>query len=131
MQEPLFNSSLQNYVSNPQLRALIPTNGKLMFNFAYASWNGPGWFRAFGAKITDAYNKGLKDPNDLAEYFVNMRVNNEGLIGNKIGGQAYSLIRQGGFKIASKCGITPITTTELWAANVGSKLSKASGAIPA
>jgi hypothetical protein len=127
MQEPLFNSSLQNYVSNPQLRALIPTNGKLMFNFAYASWNGTGWFRAFGRKITNAYNKGLTDPNDLAEYFVNMRVNNEGLIGNKIGGQAYSLIRQGGFKIAAKCGITPTTTTELWAANVGSKLSRASG----
>jgi hypothetical protein len=131
MQEPLFNSSMQNYVSNPELRALVPTNGKLMFNFAYASWNGTGWFKAFGRKITDAYNKGLKDPNDLAEYFVNMRVNNEGLIGNKIGGQAYSLIRQGGFKIASKCGITPTTTTELWAANVGSKLSRASGTTPA
>ena len=131
MQEPLFDSLMLSKVSNPELRALVKTNGKLMFNFAYASWNGPGWFEAFGRKITDAYNKGLKDPNDLAEFFVNMRVNNEGLIGNKKGGAAYSLIRQGGFKIASKLGIVPISTTEAWAANVGSKLSRASSTTPA
>ena len=123
--EPQFNSNMNKYVSNPELRALVPKNGKLMYNFAYATWNGPGWFKAFGKKITDAYNKGLKDPADLAEYFVNMRINNEGLVGNKIGSSAYSLIRQGGFKMASKLGITPTTTTELWAANVGSKLSRA------
>lgn len=125
--EPRFNENMKNYVKNAELRALVPTNGKLMWNFAYATWNGPGWFKAFGAKITDVYNKGMKDPRDLAEYFVNMRVNNEGLVGNKIGGDAYSLIRQGGFKIASKLGITPTTTTELWAANVDSKLSRTTG----
>jgi hypothetical protein len=126
-----FDRNMKKFVKNEELKALIPTNGKLMWNFAYATWNGPGWFEGFGKRLVAVYEKGMKDPKDLAEYFVNLRINNEGLIGNKIGGQAYSLIRQGGFKIASKCGITPITTTELWAANVGSKLSKASGAIPA
>jgi hypothetical protein len=121
--KPNFDRNMNNYVKNPQLRALVPTNGKLMWNFAYATWNGPGWFKAFGQRVNEVYEKGMKDPKDLAEYFTNLRINNENLIGNKKGGDAYSLIRQGGFKIASKLGITPITTTELWAAQVNSKLS--------
>ena len=118
-----FDRNMKNYVKNEQLKALIPTNGKLMWNFAYATWNGPGWFKGFGERLTSVYEKGMKDPKDLAEYFVNLRINNEGLIGNKKGGDAYSLIRQGGFKIASKLAITPISTTELWASQVQTKLS--------
>ena len=118
-----FDRNMKNFVKNQELKALIPTNGKLMWNFAYATWNGPGWFEGFGKRLVDVYEKGMKDPKDLAEYFVNLRINNEGLIGNKIGGDAYSLIRQGGFKIASKLGITPTSTTELWAAQVQTKLS--------
>ena len=118
-----FDRNMKNYVKNEQLKALIPTNGKLMWNFAYATWNGPGWFKGFGERLTAVYEKGMKDPKDLAEYFVNLRINNEGLIGNKKGGDAYSLIRQGGFKIASKLAITPISTTELWASQVQTKLS--------
>lgn len=121
-----FDRNMNNFVPNAQLRALVPTNGKLMYNFAYAAWNGSGWFRAFGAKLTAVYEQGMKDPRDLAEYFTNLRVNNEGLIGNKIGGDAYSLIRQGGFKIASKIGIVPISTTSAWVAQVASKLSSTS-----
>jgi hypothetical protein len=126
-----FDRNMNKYVKNPELRALVPTNGKLMWNFAYATWNGPGWFEGFGKRLVAVYEKGMKDPKDLAEYFVNLRINNEGLIGNKKGGDAYSLIRQGGFKIASKLGIVPITTTEAWAANVGSKLSRTSSTTPA
>ena len=118
-----FDRNMKNFVKNEQLKALIPTNGKLMWNFAYATWNGPGWFEGFGKRLVDVYEKGMKDPKDLAEYFVNLRINNEGLVGNKIGGNAYSLIRQGGFKIASKLGITPTSTTELWVAQVQTKLS--------
>jgi len=118
-----FDRNMKNFVKNQELKALIPTNGKLMWNFAYATWNGPGWFEGFGKRLVAVYEKGMKDPKDLAEYFVNLRINNEGLIGNKIGGSAYSLIRQGGFKIASKLGITPTSTTELWVAQVQTKLS--------
>jgi len=124
--KPNFDRNLNNFVKNPQLRALIPTNGKLMWNFAYATWNGPGWFKGFGERVNEVYEKGMKDPRDLAEYFTNLRVNNEGLIGNKIGGDAYSLIRQGGFKIASKLGIIPISSTEAWLAQVETKLSSTS-----
>jgi hypothetical protein len=121
-----FDRNMNNFVPNAQLRALVPTNGKLMYNFAYAAWNGSGWFKAFGERLTAVYEQGMKDPRDLAEYFTNLRVNNEGLVGNKIGGDAYSLIRQGGFKIASKIGIVPISTTSAWAAQVASKLSSTS-----
>lgn len=118
-----FDRNLNNFVNSAELKALIPTNGKLMYNFAYAAWNGSGWFKAFGKKLDEVYAKGLKDPKDLAEYFTNMRVNNEGLVGNKIGGDAYSLIRQGGFKIASKIGIIPISSTETWLAQVSTKIN--------
>lgn len=124
-----FDRNMNNFVPNAQLRALIPTNGKLMYNFAYATWNGSGWFKAFGEKLTAVYEKGMTNPSDLAEYFTNLRVNNEGLIGNKLGGDAYSLIRQGGFKIASKLGIVPISSTSAWQAQVASKLSSTSTAV--
>jgi hypothetical protein len=120
-----FDRNMNNFVPNPQLRALVPTNGKLMYNFAYAAWNGSGWFEGFGERLTAVYEQGMKDPRDLAEYFTNLRVNNEGVIGNRIGGDAYSLIRQGGFKIASKLGIVPISTTAAWKASVDSILSRA------
>lgn len=120
--EPKFNSLMSSNVPNPELRALVKQNGKLMFNFAYATWNGPGWFGAFGAALTKVYEAGMKDANDLAEYFVNMRVNNDAVYKYKPKDTGYKLIRQGGFKIASKLGITPISTREAWVANVGSKL---------
>lgn len=119
-----FDRNMNNYVKNAELRALVPTNGKLMYNFAYAAWNGSGWFQAFGERLTAIYEQGMKDPRDLAEYFTNLRVNNEGLVGNKLGGDAYSLIRQGGFKIASKIGIVPISSTQEWLAQVQTKLSR-------
>lgn len=124
-----FDRNMNNFVPNAQLRALVPTNGKLMYNFAYATWNGPGWFKAFGQRLTAVYEQGMTNPSDLGEYFTNLRVNNEGLIGNKIGGDAYSLIRQGGFKIASKLGIVPISSTSAWQAQVTSKLSSTSTAV--
>jgi hypothetical protein len=131
IQEPTFNSLMLSSVTNPELRALVKQNGKLMFNFAYASWNGGGWFGAFGAALTKVYEAGMKDPIDLAEYFVNMRINNDAIYKYKPTDSGYKLIRQGGFKIASKLGITPITTREAWVANVGSKLSRTSDTIPA
>ena len=121
-----FDRNMNNFVKTPELRAIVPTNGKLMYNFAYATWNGPGWFEAFGKRLDDVWAKGMRDPRDLAEFFTNLRVNNEGLVGNKIGGDAYSLIRQGGFKIASKLGIIPISTTQAWLAQVDTKLSSTS-----
>jgi len=121
-----FDRNMLAYVQTPELRAIVPTNGKLMYNFAYAAWNGPGWFQAFGKRLDDVWAKGMRDPRDLAEFFTNLRVNNEGLVGNKIGGDAYSLIRQGGFKIASKLGIVPISSTQAWLAQVETKLSSTS-----
>ncbi len=131
IQEPTFNSLMLSKVPNPELRELVRQNGKLMFNFAYASWNGGGWFGAFGAALTKVYEAGMKDPIDLAEYFVNMRINNDAIYKYKPNDSGYKLIRQGGFKIASKLGITPTATREAWVANVGSKLSRTSGTIPA
>ena len=124
-----FNRNLDAWMTNKELRALIPTNGKLMYNFAYACWNGPLWFQKFTERLIVVYEKGMKDPRDLAEFFVNLRVNNEGLIGNKLGGDAYSLIRQGGFKIASKIGIIPISSTAAWQAQVETKLSATSNMV--
>lgn len=124
IQEPVFESLMLSKVPNAELRQLVRRNGKLMFNFAYASWNGGGWFGAFGAALTKVYQAGMKDPTDLAEYFVNMRINNDAVYKYKPKDSGYKLIRQGGFKIASKLGIVPISTREAWVANVGSKLSR-------
>lgn len=92
--QPFYESWLKTYVKDQNLINLINSNGKLKFNFIYATWNGPGWFGIFSKEILTAYKKGIKDPEQLAILFVQKRINS----GN-------SLITQGGGKITKLLGI--------------------------
>lgn len=73
---------------------IVNANPKLLFNFVYAVWNGPGWFKDFANDINSAVENGITDPEELAKIQIKDRISS----GN-------SLIAQGGKKIADILGI--------------------------
>lgn len=83
-----YDTYATKYLSGPALK-IVNENPKLLFNFVYSVWNGPGWFDKFADEINKAVNSGITDPEKLATLAINRRTNS----GN-------SLIAQGGKKIA-------------------------------
>ncbi len=100
--EPLFNKTLNSYVPEKEIQAVIKSDGRLLFNFVYAQWNGPGWFKGWANQIRGAYKNGKTSAEDLLVLFVEKRVDNIGIIGNRSNN---SLIAQGGRKIAKIVGV--------------------------
>lgn len=82
-----YDEYAQRYLS-PEAMKIVNANPKLLFNFVYAVWNGPGWFQKFARTINDAVTNGTIDPEELAKIAVDARLSS----GN-------SLIAQGGRKI--------------------------------
>lgn len=85
---PQYESLSKKYLS-PQAKSLVESDSRLLFNFVYASWNGPGWFKSFATKINDAVQKGITNQDQLTEIAVAARTQSQN-----------SLISQGGNKIA-------------------------------
>jgi len=83
-----YNQFSQRYLSEKALK-IVNENPKLLFNFVYAVWNGPGWFKNFAEDINAAVEKGITDPEELAKIQIKDRLTS----GN-------SLVIQGGKKIA-------------------------------
>lgn len=77
----------QGYLTK-EARDIVNSSAKLTFNFVYATWNGPGWFKRFARILNNLVRDGVTDPNVLADKMVEARISS----GN-------SLIAQGGAKI--------------------------------
>lgn len=88
MIKPFFIKFSKSYLS-PEAADIISKDPGLTFNFAYATWNGEGWFQRFARTINEAVASGNKDPKSLLQIVVDRRTNS----GN-------SLIAQGGPKVA-------------------------------
>lgn len=99
---PLYERNLNNYLPEKEIQKIINSDGRLMFHFIYASWNGPGWFRGWAREVREAYSKGVTKADDLVILCVKRRINNTGIVGNKSNN---SLIAQGGRKIANIVGV--------------------------
>ena len=95
--KPEYNKLIKAYIKDSKLKTLIESDGRLLFNFIYASWNGIGWFEGFANILNKAYKGGMTDSEKLARLFVEKRINNAGVLlkGNK----QSSLIGEGGVKI--------------------------------
>lgn len=78
---------------SPKALEIVNNDPKLLFNFVYCVWNGPGWFQKFAQPINDAVANGITDPEELAKIAVRSRLES----GN-------SLIAQGGRKIDDLLG---------------------------
>jgi len=103
MQEEPFNRYLKIYVPDSKAQAVIKSDGRLLFNFVYATWNGPGWFQGWGKEISEAYKKGKTSSEDLLKLFVARRINNANVLNG--GNKQNSLINQGGNKIKNLVGL--------------------------
>jgi len=87
-----YDSFATRYLS-PKALEIVNNDPKLLFNFVYSAWNGPGWFQKFAKKVNDAVESGITDPEELAKVAVRARLES----GN-------SLIAQGGEKIDNLLG---------------------------
>jgi hypothetical protein len=94
MMLPLYNSLSKSYLT-PEAQKLVESDDRLIFNFAYAAWNGPGWFKKFATDMNKAVGEGIKNPDELVKVAIKSRTA-EGL---KPGSAPNSLIAQGGAKI--------------------------------
>lgn len=90
---PLFVKLSKRYLKDNW--KLVAGDDRLVFHFAYATWNGAGWFRKFANDINKAIAAGKTDYNSLAQVALNSRLN-EGL---KEGSKPNPLIVQTGKKI--------------------------------
>lgn len=97
MISPLYEQYKRIWIANPEVIALVNTDGRLQFNFIYATWNGPGWFKGFARDVVAHYNKGNKTSDALVKFFVNRRINNAKVLGPNQ--KQNSLISQTGAKI--------------------------------
>ena len=61
-----YDKYASRYLSGKAL-TIVNENPKLLFNFVYAVWNGPGWFKNFADDINLAVDKGITDPEELAK----------------------------------------------------------------
>lgn len=80
----------------PEARAIVESDGGLLFHFIYGTWNGPGWFQKFASDINAQVKNGVRDTTKLKAVAIASRTN-EGL---KKGSAPNSLVAQGGNKIA-------------------------------
>lgn len=101
--KPQYALYKRTYVTNAEVSALIDKDGQLQFNFIYAVWNGPGWFRAFSKEVIKYYEAGNKTSEALTRFFVNRRINNDKLLGPQQ--KQNSLIAQNGRKIKALLNI--------------------------
>jgi len=91
--KPNFEDYLGRYMSE-DARKIVMSDVGLTFNFAYAVWNGPGWFQRFARVINEKVASGVTDPKELLKIAVDTRKN-----WSSSSASANSLIAQGGRKI--------------------------------
>ncbi len=64
----------KDYLS-PKAKSIVDSDKGLLFHFAYASWNGAGWFKIFAAPINAAVINGTTNPKDLEQIAIDQRKN--------------------------------------------------------
>jgi len=92
--KPVYDSNMKTYLADTNLQKIIESDGRLLFNFVYACWNGPGWFKRWATEIKKAYKGGKTNSEDLLKLFVSLRATSNN-----------SLIAQGGAKIKELVGL--------------------------
>jgi|688.fasta_scaffold53232_2 hypothetical protein len=72
--EPRYYQWKKKYLSN-DAEKIVDRTPKLIFHFAYACWNGEGFFRLFSKKINKSVEKGITDPDKLVKVALDSRKN--------------------------------------------------------
>jgi hypothetical protein len=92
---------LTNLYLSPKAKEIVLADGRLLFHFIYATWNGSGWFQKFAKDINSAIEKGVTSPDQLVKVAIDSRTK-EGL---QKGSLPNSLIARGGDKIEKIIGM--------------------------
>jgi len=106
MQLKLFNKFVNRYITDKSLLDLIKSDGRLLFHFAYAVWNGEAYFKGIYIITKKAYDGGTKDSGALARILIQERQNGLSTAfsystgGKHLASYAVQLNAQGGNKIA-------------------------------
>lgn len=74
MIKPLYDKN-SNLFLTPESREIVNGNPGLLFNFIYATWNGPGWFKKFASEINKKVENGVTDPKELLKAAIDIRRN--------------------------------------------------------
>jgi hypothetical protein len=93
--EPQFESLMKRKVKDKKIQDVIRSDGRLYFNFVYATWNGQSFFERYANAVEKAYNAGTTDPLQLANLVVRLRQ-----------GSTSKTIRDGGNIIAGLIGLS-------------------------
>ena len=96
MMYPYYENLSTKYLT-PKAKAIVDKDPKLTFHFAYASWNGPGWFKNFAGHINDAVADGITSSSGLEKVALKSRLHQD----YSKNSNADSLIAQGGKTIAN------------------------------
>lgn len=109
IQRPNYEAWSKSYLDK-DVRALVESDGRLYYNMVYASWNGIGWFKGFGALLNNAYKRGYKTSDALLDVFIKERISGGKIAytlgtGKNLGPNSASLIAQTGYKIAKAVGV--------------------------
>jgi hypothetical protein len=99
-----FNQNVKTYISNAELEKVIRSDGRLLFNFIYATWNGPGYFQQFSKEIAKTYASGKKTSEELLKRFIELRLNTR-IFYPTTPANSFALMNQGGRKIANLVGV--------------------------
>lgn len=72
MMKPQYDSYCKLYLT-PKSQSIINSNSSLLFNFIYATWNGPGWFKYFANRFNTDVNNGITNVNTLIDKVIQYR----------------------------------------------------------
>ena len=86
-----------NKYLDPKSKEIVNKDPRLLFNFIYSVWNGPGWFKKFAEDFNKKVRAGVTNPEELVKVTLDSRTK-EGLTP---GSSANSLVKQGGEKMAN------------------------------
>jgi hypothetical protein len=70
--EPHFLDFSNRYLSD-EAKNIIMSDPKLYFNFAYASYQGSGWFQKFAKKFNQKVEEGVTNIDELRDYALQIR----------------------------------------------------------
>ena len=60
-----FETDMKNYFGSHPLAKIIRNDGRLLFMYYRAWWNGPGWFQKFARNLKKVYDSGVTDLDKL------------------------------------------------------------------
>jgi hypothetical protein len=79
MMEPKFEHLFKTHL-DPEAQQIVKSDPRLFFHFAYATWNGEGWFRKFANSFNKQIEKGITDTNALFNSVIEDRKKGGGVL---------------------------------------------------